>query len=401
MSAFKSTRMPAVNKTTRPSGGPPGVAGPMPVFGTPVLPTPLTDEEYTTHVGTVLEHIAFADCSEELKTIFREFMLSDVGRELFQTGRRKHRSMQWGPYTPPDYKVRNFKDCADNDKNGDTSLYFLLSAFVFLAQNSSKWETIKNTEPHNMPCWNELTSFIETHIFPLVRNGDFTLAGALITIFPMVLGVQRLASETNIRDVLASGSYGVLVVNYVRVAWSVHIQMRIQYLIISLSVVEAMKSLRDAKTKLDALLAFLPPIPGSTEEVHPSSFNSGIAQSSRDSLRKRVDDSMTVIETTSRIIPTREVLDHLNTAEIIRNEALCVVSHITQHIDLLTPTPKPVVATPAPHPYSCTCGKSFKSQNSLNQHKTAMHDAAMPIVEKDLSNVVPSLNEAMIVEEKA
>lgn len=400
MSASNSTRKPVVNKTTRPMRG--GGAGPKPVFGTPVFPaTNLTEEEYTTLVETVLRHTAFADLPEELKTIFREFMLSDVGRELFQTGKRKHRSMQWGTYTPSDYKVRNFQDCAENDKNGDTSLYFLLSAFVFLANNPVKWETIKNTEPHPMACWDVLTSFIETHIFPLVLAGEFLLAGALITIFPMVLGVQRLDTETNIRDVLASGSYGVLVVNYVRVAWSVHIQMRIQYLKISLSVVERVNSLQHAKTGLDAFLTSLPPIPGPSEVIDPSSFDPVIARRSCDSLRKRVDDSMTVIQTASRIIPTREVIDHLNRSEITRNEALRVVSQITQHIDRLTPPPTPVVVTPAPLPYVCTCGRSFKTQLSLNQHNSSKHGAAMPVVPKDLSNVVPSLNEAMIVEEKA
>lgn len=382
-------------------------SGPKSVWGFPELPNDLTTDRFNETIDRIMTHPSITEFSSETITAVREFILSDVGRGLFQTGTLKYGSMKWGAH-PSEYKLRRFSPCRENDQFGDTSLVYLLSVFTFLANNRSNWYTLKETTPTPMTCWEEYTSFIEDHIFPLLLSGDHLLAGALITIYPTMLGASLLSSETNVSSLFASVTDPSFMdqepfkgVSYVKLVWTVHIQMANHYLESSLSTIRVLDSLRLALAEEKAQQSSLPPVPGPSEVIHPLSFDIDAARRRIETLVRRVQDSMTVITTATRTIPTEEVKRNMTTAEAIRDEALSVATQIQRHIELLAP-PKPAPATPVVKvlPYECSdCKKRFDAVFKRAQHRWSAHGIPIPPEERQnhTTPVVPSLNKAMIV----
>lgn len=403
MSASKYSRKPVTGHRSS--------SGPKSVWGFPELPNDLPTDKFDETIDRVMTHPSITNFPSETIAAVRGFILSDVGRRLFQTGTLKYGSMKLGAH-PSEYKLRRFSPCRENDQFGDTSLVYLLAVFTFLANNPSNWYTLKETTPTPMTCWEEYTSFIENHIFPLVLNGDFLLAGALTTIFPTMLGASLLSSETNVASLFASVTDPSFMdkepfkgVSYVKLVWTVHIQMANHYLESSLSTIRVLDSLRLALSEEKALQTSLPSVPERSEVIHPLSFDLDAARRRIESLVHRVQDSMTVIASATRTIPTEEVKRNMTNAEAIRDEALSVATQIQRHIELLAP-PKPAPATPVVKvlPHECPeCKKRFDAVFKRAQHRWSAHGVPIPPEERQnhTTPVVPSLNKAMIVEESA
>lgn len=387
----------------KPVAGHRSSSGPKSVWGFPELPTNLPTDVFDQTINRVMTHRSITNFSSETIAAVREFNLSDVGRGLFQTGTLKYGSMKWGAH-PSEYKLRRFSPCRENDQFGDTSLVYLLSVFTFLANNPSNWYTLKETTPTPMACWEEYTSFIEDHIFPLVLSGDFLLAGALTTIFPTMLGASHL-SFASVTDPSFMDQEPFKGVSYVKLVWTVHIQMANHYMESSLSTIRVLDSLRLALAEEKAQLSSLPPVPEPSEVIHPLSFDLDAARRRIESLVHRVQNSMTVIASATRTIPTEEVKRNMTTAEAIRDEALSVATQIKRHIELLAP-PKPAPTTPVVKvlPHECTdCKKRFDAVFKRAQHRWSAHGIPIPSEERQnhTTPVVPSLNEVLIVEESA
>ena len=401
----------------KPVAGHRSSSGPKSVWGFPELPNDLSTDKFDETIHRVMTHPSITKFSSETIAAVRGFIPSDVGRGLLLTGTLKCGSMKLGAH-PSEYKLRRFSPCRENDQFGDTSLVYLLSVFAFLANNPSNWYTLKETTPTPMTCWEEYTSFIENHIFPLILSKDFLLAGALTTIFPTMLGASLLSSETDVASFFASVTDPSFMdqepfkgVSYVKLVWTVHIQMSNHYLDSSLSTIRFLDSLRLALSEEKALQSSLPSVPKRSEVIDPLSFDLDAARRRIESIvhgnkqRQGVHELMTVIATATRTIPTEELKRNMTTAEAIRDEALSVATQIQRHIELLA-QPKPAPATPVVKvlPHECPeCKKRFDAVFKRAQHRWSAHEVPIPPEERQnhTTPVVPSLNKAMIVEESA
>ncbi len=396
MSASNTPRAPRAPRTPARDG-----PGPKPVWGRIAHPTTMSPEEYEALCGEVLAHPVFASFSPELMAIISSFIRSDTGRGYFLNGTLKNGTMKWGVYSPGDYQVRRFSPHQDNDKNGDTSVCHLLSVFVLMTTNPSVWDTVKSHAPHGITYWGDLTTVIETYIFPLVREGNFRFACALTTLFPIVLGASRLGSEVNIAECLASGSFKFLKdeVSYVRLAWTIHTQMTEHFFDRSISSLNSVRSIETALSDLRAFHASL-----ATHRSDGSVPNIEQLRRQYHSIAKRVDDASSIVETVVRFIPTVEVLANRTHAIAHREEFTHLACLTLSLIDSLAP-PKPVVATPKVLPFECsTCKKRFDVEFKMAQHRQSVHSIPMPEGLRKAQGtasrgVVPSLNHAMIVEE--
>ncbi len=392
-SAPRDHRTPARNSPTH-----------KPVWGRIAPPTTLSPEDYESLCCEVLAHPVFASFTPELMDIISAFIRSDTGHGYFFNGTLKNGTMKWGDNDSGDYLVRRFIPHQDNDKNGDTSMQYLLLAFIFMANNTSVWDTVKSHAPHGITYWDELTTAIETHIFPMVREGKFRLAGALTTLFPIVLGASRLGSEVNIAECLASGSFKFLKdeVSYVRLAWTIHSQMTEHFFDRSVSSINGVRSIDAAVSDIRAFHGSLatPRTDGSVPDIEQ-------LRRQYHSIAKRVNDASSIIDTAARSIPTVEVLTNQTRAVSLREQFGRLATETQSRIDSLAP-PKPVVAAPVQKvlPFECsTCKKRFDVEFKMAQHRQSAHGVPMPEGLRKAQGtasrgVVPSLNHSMVVEEE-
>ncbi len=377
-------------------------ASPKSVWGATRLPDTLTPEEYTTLCETASAHPALTVFTSELLTTFRAFILSEMGHQLLRQGRLKFGTMKLGDYTLPDYKVRRFSPNKDNDKNGDTSLANLLSAFVLLANNENIWTTL-TSQPDATTCWGDLTSFIETHIFPLIRAGDFRLAGALTVFYSILLGASRLEELEEI----TVESFDRFDVSYVRLAWTVHIQLSRNFLASSVSSVDGLHSLRTALSGRRTLQGSLPQHPDDgTVLILPPTYNEEKMRRDLHSFIRNAGDAFSVVEAAVRCIPTEEVKRTHAEASACHDEFRHLAAATQRHIDSLSlPTPAAAPATKAPPTHSCPeCSKRFDNAFKMAQHRQSLHRIPIPQevrqaqAEAQRAKVVPSLNHTMIQE---